>query len=64
MVVRVQHPVAGEILLNGNPVKLSDTKVQIRKPSPTLGQHNDTVYGKELGLSALELQQLREDHVI
>jgi len=45
--------------MNGNPVKLSDTKVGIRFPSPTLGQHNDDIFA-DLGYSEEEIAALKE----
>lgn len=59
MFIHVNHPVMGDVILNGNPVKLSDTKVGIRFPSPTLGQHNHEVFS-ELGYSDEEIAALGE----
>jgi formyl-CoA transferase len=44
MFVTIDHPVMGEIKLNGNPIKLSDTKAEIKMASPTLGQHNEEIF--------------------
>jgi len=41
MLLDIEHPVAGPTRIPGNPVKLSATPVQINKPSPALGEHND-----------------------
>lgn len=41
MLLDIEHPVAGSTRIPGNPVKLSSTPVQINKPSPALGEHND-----------------------
>jgi formyl-CoA transferase len=55
MFVEVGHPVIGTMKLNGNPVKLMDTMPRIKRPAPTLGQHNEEVY-----LSMLNM--LREEY--
>jgi formyl-CoA transferase len=63
MFVTIDHPVAGRIKLNGNPVKFSETRAEIRMPFPTLGQHNNEVFS-ELGYSAGEIEKLRAEGVI
>jgi len=64
MFVEVNHPVIGDMKLNGNPVKLLDMMPSIRKPSPTLGQHNRDVYVGMLGLTEEEYQSLIDEGVI
>ena len=62
--IDVDHPVmGGDVILNGNPVKLSDTKVGIRFPSPTLGQHNEEIL-EGLGYTAEEVEGLKEKGVL
>lgn len=63
MFIHVDHPVMGDVILNGNPVKLSDTKVGIRFPSPTLGQHNEEIL-EGLGYTAEEVEGLKEKGVL
>ncbi|MEO8458435.1 MAG: CoA transferase, partial [Chloroflexota bacterium] len=43
--VEVRHPEAGALKYAGAPYKMSETPWEIRSPAPTLGQHNDTVFG-------------------
>ncbi len=44
---------------------LSDTPSTIRSPAPTeVGQHNAEIYGDFLGLNAVDLEGLKEAHVI
>lgn len=43
---------------------LSETPAQIRHAGPRLGQHNDVVYGEELGFSEDEMAALKEEGVI
>lgn len=64
MFVALPHPVIGDMRVNGNPVKLMDTKADISRPAPSLGQHNDEVYSALLGISADEIESLKENKVI
>ncbi|MFF4951238.1 formyl-CoA transferase [Streptomyces chattanoogensis] len=63
MVVEVEHPQRGTYTTVGSPLKLSDSPVEIDR-SPLLGEHNDEVYGGELGLGDAELRRLRAAGVI
>jgi formyl-CoA transferase len=56
MFVEVEHPVIGRSKVNGNPVKLSDTKATVRFAAPTLGQHNGEIIGN-LGYNVAELSE-------
>lgn len=46
MLLDIEHPVAGATRIPGNPVKLSATPVQVKSPSPALGEHNDSIKRK------------------
>ncbi len=60
----VDHPTTGPLPYPGEPVKLSATPWQLRRPAPLLGEHTDDVLGGDLGLDAAELQRLRAEKVI
>lgn len=64
MFVPLHHPVIGDMMVNGNPVKLLETKVDISRCAPELGEHNAEIYGKLLGLGEEELAKLQADKVI
>ena len=64
MFVPLHHPVIGDMKVNGNPVKLMDTKVDISVPAPALGQDNVEVYGKVLGLTEDEVKQLQDKKIL
>jgi len=64
MFVHMQHPVIGDMIVPGNPVKLLDTKADISKCAPELGQDNGEIYGELLGLTEEELSKLKEQNVI
>jgi len=48
----------------GGFVKLSDGECRIRRRAPLIGEHNEEIYGKELGLSRRELLALKERQII
>lgn len=60
----VEHPVIGWVRVDGIPIHLSETDWAIERGAPTLGQHNDVVFGGLLGRSDDELASLREAGVI
>jgi formyl-CoA transferase len=64
MLVKIDQPGIGEITVTNNPVKLSDTKPTIRRPSPLLGQHNEEVYGEWLNFDEDKIKELKEKGVI
>ncbi|WP_256509483.1 formyl-CoA transferase [Crossiella sp. SN42] len=63
MVVTVEHPERGAFKTVGMPLKLSDSPAKVER-SPLLGEHNEDVYVKELGVSVPELAQLKANGVI
>ncbi len=63
MVLTMDHPVAGEIQMLGNPMHLSDTPVSYRLAPPTLGQHTEEVL-QDLGYDQEAIAQLKEQGVI
>jgi formyl-CoA transferase len=60
----ITHPVAGKVTVLASPIRLNGDEPTIDSPAPTLGQHNDLVYGKLLGLSEKEIASLKEQGVI
>jgi len=62
--VEVNHPVAGRQTYPGAPLKYAATPWKLRMPAPTLGQHNDEIFGKRLGLSAARLAELKRKGIV
>ncbi len=60
----LEHPVVGPMPLPSLPYRLTGIDHWLRTPAPTLGQHNELVLGRWLGLSAAELRALEADGVI
>ena len=58
------HPSAGPTTLLAPWIHLSKTPASIRDDAPAIGQHTDEVLGGILGLSGMELRELRGEGVI
>ena len=60
--VEVEHPERGAFKTVGCPFTLSDSPVDVQR-SPLLGEHNEHIYGDELGLGD-QLSALKAKGVI
>jgi crotonobetainyl-CoA:carnitine CoA-transferase CaiB-like acyl-CoA transferase len=49
--VEIDHPIAGKLRYPGAPIFTDEGWWEVRRPAPTLGQHNQDVLEKELGLA-------------
>ena len=64
MLVRVLDKQLGDAVVQNAIPKFSRTPGAVRHLGPELGEHNDEIYGGELGYSAERLQTLRDAGVI
>jgi CoA:oxalate CoA-transferase len=64
MVVEIDHPEIGKYEALGNPVKSSVMEDGHFEPPPLLGQHTEEVLSSLLGMSAEEVQALRDEGVV
>jgi crotonobetainyl-CoA:carnitine CoA-transferase CaiB-like acyl-CoA transferase len=64
MLVAIEHPTLGSLLVSGIPVKLSATPGSVRKAPPMVGEDNDRIYGSVLGFSPTEIAELRSGGAI
>jgi crotonobetainyl-CoA:carnitine CoA-transferase CaiB-like acyl-CoA transferase len=64
MRIDLPHPVAGQLPLVANPIKLSRTPIQYETAPPLLGQHTEEVLRDILGKGDADLQALRADGII
>ncbi len=63
--VRVEHPELGDtITYGGAPFKATKMTWRCSRRAPLIGEHNQEIYGGELGLSQQELAVLKEGDVI
>jgi len=63
IIKEIEHPLAGTYKAIGTPIEFSETPTSIRRPAPTLGQHNDEILSS-LGYSAEEINTFRESHLL
>jgi formyl-CoA transferase len=64
MLVEIEHPTAGTVLMAGIPVKFSGTPASVRLPPPLLGQHTEEVLKSWLGMVDKEISELKRKTVI
>ena len=62
--VDMDHPKMGSLKFPGAPFLMSDSPWQVRRPAPSLGQHNRELFGEQLGRSDSDLAGLRALGVI
>jgi len=63
-IVSVPHPDFGRLKMQNVAPKLSETPGSIRTASPVLGEHNDEIYLRVLGLSSERYAHLKSQRVI
>jgi len=67
MVIDLDHPLHGSIpgaKAIGMPIKFANTPVQFDQPAPALGQHNEEIYQRLLGLGSAKLAELKEQGIL
>jgi len=60
----MQHPEMGEVPYEGHQFCIRDYDNGPLTPAPCLGEHNEDVFGRLLGLAPAEVAQLRAEGVI
>ena len=63
-IVEVDDPILGPTMMPGVVPRLSDSPGRVERLAPSLGEHNEEVYGELLGLDAIDLAALSDEGVI
>ena len=63
-IIEIEHAKLGMVPIQGNPVRLTDTPAETRRPVPTLGQQTDEILSEWLSLDKNAIAALRQDSVI
>lgn len=64
MIVKMDHPRVGVVEFLNSPIKMSETNPRPRGPSPALGEANEEVLARVLGMTEKEIKELRDKGVI
>jgi CoA:oxalate CoA-transferase len=56
----IEDPVLGKIRVPGSPLRLTSHRAEKSRPAPRLGEHNHEIFATNLGLSAAEIEALKE----
>lgn len=62
-VVEVEHPTRGKYLTVGNPIKLTDSQVEVGR-SPLLGEHTDEILSRFLEFDEQRIAQIKESGAV
>jgi crotonobetainyl-CoA:carnitine CoA-transferase CaiB-like acyl-CoA transferase len=62
--VEVEHPGAGSLRYPGAPYRHSETPCRIRRPAPSVGQHNREIYAEELGIPEEALRAYAQEAIV
>lgn len=62
--VQIDHPEGGPRFLTGLPMKLSESKSEIRRPAPGIGEDTEYVFGHLLKLPQVEIERLISEKII
>jgi formyl-CoA transferase len=62
-IVEVDHPTRGKYLTVGNPIKLSDSPVEVLR-SPLLGEHTDEILVEVLSMNGDEIAAAKADGAV
>ncbi len=64
MITWCQDPIYGKVAVPGIPIKLSRSPGEIQRSAPHLGEHNQEIFQKYLGLNEKDLEELKKEKII
>ena len=64
MIIDVNHPTAGDFKLVNSPLNFSRTPCTVERAAPELGEHTGEVLMQRLGLTNVEIDNLKNQGII
>jgi crotonobetainyl-CoA:carnitine CoA-transferase CaiB-like acyl-CoA transferase len=64
MAIDMPHPQGQSVALVANPIRMSESPVQYRRPPPTLGEHTGEVLSDWVGLDPAAVAELRQKKIV
>jgi CoA:oxalate CoA-transferase len=64
MLVEIDQPEVGRMVITGSPIRLSETPGEVYAPAPLLGEHTYEILRNVLGYKEEEIDELRREDVI
>ncbi|WLE64180.1 CoA transferase (plasmid) [Burkholderia plantarii] len=64
MRIEMPHALAEQVSLVANPIRMSESPVQYRRPPPTLGEHTAEVLGDWLDMTSMDIAVLYQKRIV
>jgi CoA:oxalate CoA-transferase len=64
MIVELDHPQTGPTKMPNFPLKMSESPGTVRTRAPLIGEHNEEILGRLLGMSIEDIERLKEEQVL
>lgn len=64
MLVKLDHPLSGEVLSIANPIRFSESVINYERAPPLLGQHTQEIIQEILGITESEIKMLKASGAI
>lgn len=64
MIVNIEHPIAGNVIMPGIPIKYTNEKCSIRSHAPILGDNTIEILENELNISKEDIEELKKKEIL
>lgn len=64
MLIKINHPIAGDMIIPNSPIKFMEEPYSEKQPSPMLGEHTSELLKSRLNMSEEDIEQLIKKSII